>query len=321
MFYNIDGSDFEYRIKLKAFIENAYSINITSIDEHNRGFYGETWKVESNNNNRYFIKIIYSEKHAKKYMSSFNVLDFMNANGIDFVSKVIKAISGKQYLSFNEGILAMFDFVDGIHAKDNPITFIPYLVRIYNLPVLNIDVEKEDFSTNAFLHLEQQVEKLNNDIEILSIINKNLQLLIDVNDKQKHYSQLCKNKQKLFVITSGDIGGNSLVVDDKIKIIDCDWIKLAPPERDLWWYVQDLQQITDINISFQREGFNYSLDNEILGYYTFFSFIYFLTEIIDSFLFNPISRPEVIKKLIEHFEDGNCMLKCMENIRHLTEVC
>jgi hypothetical protein len=315
MYFNIDRRNLEYRNKLMAFIQKNYYLKIVSMNEHNRGFYGETWKIECNNNCNYFVKIIYFERHAKKYRKCFQILDYMEKNGIDFVSKVIKSNNNKPYLCFNEGTLAIFKFIDGVHAEDTPATFTSDIIKIYKLPKPNFKIERENFPTNIFSYLEQQIEKLKSDIEILNIINKNWDLLIDVNNKQNFFANLCKNKEQKFVITSGDIGGNTLIANNKIYVIDWDWIKLAPPERDYWWYVQNLNLITEINVLFHRYNFDYSLDSNILGYYAFSLYIYYLTEIIDSFLFNPISRPEVIKRLNDYFTEENCMLKCMENIK------
>jgi hypothetical protein len=238
----------------------------------------------------------------------------MKKNGIDFVSQVIKTAGGEPYLFFNKGVLAVFKFVNGVHAEDKPVTFVPYMVKIYNLPEPDFFVEREDFSTNSFPYLERQARQLKDDKEISDIINANWDLLNEVDQKLKTLVKICENKQKKLVITSGDIGGNSLVVDGKINIIDWDWIKLAPPERDFWWYVQDLNQITEINAAFRRESFDYSLDNDFLGYYACFSFIFFLMEILDSFLFNPVSRPEVMKRLIDYFDKDNHMIKSVNNI-------
>ena len=315
MYFNIESRNSEYRIILRSFIENNYSIKINSIDEHTRGFYGETWKIECNDNLKFFAKIIYFEKQEIKYRKCFRILDYMKENGIDFVSRTIKTVNGKSYISFNRGTLAVFKFAEGIHAEDKPAAFIPYMVKIYNLPRPEFKVEHEDFSADIFLYLKHQMKKLEGNKEILNIVNSNWGLLADISNKLNHFSQLCKKMNITSVITSGDIGGNSLVNNGRITIIDWDWIKLAPPERDFWWYVQDPNQITGINSGFHQENFEYVLDNNILGYYAFFSFIYFLTEIIDSFLYNPVSKPEVTKRLGEYFSEENCMFKCIRNVK------
>jgi hypothetical protein len=88
MYFNIDGRDENYYLKLKIFIEENYQLKIISIKEYNRGWYGETWKIECSNNCNYFVKIIYFEKQAKKYRQWFPVLNFMHLHGINYVSKV-----------------------------------------------------------------------------------------------------------------------------------------------------------------------------------------------------------------------------------------
>jgi DNA gyrase/topoisomerase IV subunit B len=105
MYFNIDDRNLEYRNNLKNFIENSYSLKIISINEYNRGFYGETWKIECIKNNIFFVKIIYFEKQAKKYRKCFEILDFMKDNGIDFVSQVIKTTGGNHYVFLTKELL------------------------------------------------------------------------------------------------------------------------------------------------------------------------------------------------------------------------
>ncbi|MDR1176456.1 MAG: hypothetical protein LBK83_13420 [Treponema sp.] len=126
------------------------------------------------------------------------------------------------------------------------------------------------------------------------------------------------NVSRFSILCVGDIGGNTMVHNGRYTIIDWDWVKLAPPERDFWWYIQFPEQIAEINASFKREGFDYVIDTNLTGYYAFYSYIYFLTEYIDCLLFNPASRPEIIQRLKEHFDENNFYRKNLRNAICLT---
>ena len=92
----------------------------------------------------------------------------------------------------------------------------------------------------------------------------------------------------------------------------CD--ELAPPERDFWWYIINPDQITEINELFKREGFDYSLEIDVIGYYAFYSYIYFLTEFVECLLFNPTSQSMVIPRLKEHFDENSYFKRVLRNI-------
>jgi hypothetical protein len=319
MYFNIDGRDEKYYHELKMFIEYEYRLNILSMKEHNRGWYGETWKIECDGNRGFFVKIVYYDKHAKKYQQCFPVLNFMRSRGIDFVSEVITARNGKPFLIFNGGTLAVFKFVDGVHIEDTPTTLVPLMVNIYKLPKPDFQIEREDFVTDVFRYLENQMAELrHSDDVIFEIVKSNWELLIDADKQRKRFSEICIQKSNVFVITSGDIGGNIMVHDGRYTIIDWDWVKLAPPERDFWWYIQFPEQIAEINASFKREGFDYVMDTDLISYYAFYSYIYYLTEYIDCLLFNPASRPEIIQRFKEHFDENDFFRKNLRNAICLT---
>jgi hypothetical protein len=318
MYFNIDGRDEKYYRELKMFIECEYQLNIFSMKEHNRGWYGETWKIECGDNRKFFVKIIYYDKHARKYQQCFPALNFMRFHGIDFVSEVITARNGKPFLIFNSGTLAVFKFVDGLHIEDKPATLVPLMVNIYKLPKPDFQIEREDFVTDVFEYLEKQMAELRySDDEIFKIVKSNWELLIDADNRRKQFSEICMQKSNMFVITSGDIGGNTIVHNGHCTIIDWDWVKLAPPERDFWWYIQFPKQIAGINASFKREGFDYVMDTGLISYYAFYSYIYYLTEYIDCLLFNPVSRPEIIQRLKEHFDENDFFQKNLRNALYL----
>jgi hypothetical protein len=314
MYFNIDGRNENYYLELKTFIEENYQLKIISMKEYNRGWYGETWKIKCNNNCNYFVKIIYFEKQAKKYQQCFPVLDFMHLHGIDYVSKVYYTQDNKSFILFNGGTLAVFDFAEGTHIEDNPKTLVPLMVNIYKLPKIKLCIEYETFMTDTFTYLQNQMDKLKHaDALVFQLVKSNWEFLIDINAKQNMYAEICRAKSNFFAITSGDIGGNTMVHDGHYTIIDWDWIKLAPPERDFWWYVQFPEQIDEINKLFKQYNFDYVIDSDLICYYAFFSYIYFLTEAIDCLLFNPVSQPEIIQRLKNHFDEDWYLRKNLQN--------
>ena len=314
MYFNIDNRSDTYRHELQAFLESEYLLSIVSMKEHKRGWYGETWKIECNNNCNYFMKIIYYDKQAIKYRQCFPVLNFMQFQGINYVSKVIAARNSKLYTIFNGGTLAVFKFVDGVHIVDKPITLVPLMVDIYKLPKPDFQIEQENFSSDIFTYIENQMCKLqHSDAAAFQIVKSNWELLIDINSRKEKYAEICRRKSNAFVITSGDIGGNTMVHDGHYTIIDWDWIKLAPPERDFWWYIQFPEQIAEINSTFKREGFDYTMNADLIGYYAFYSFLYYLAEAIDCLFFNPSSRPEIIQRLKDHFDEDFPLNKNLRN--------
>jgi hypothetical protein len=314
MYFNIDGRDEKYWLKLKSFIEENYQLKVISMKEYNRGWYGETWKIECNNNSSYFVKIIYFEKQAEKDRQSFSVLDFMHLHGIDYVSKVYNTQNNESFVLFNSGTLAVFDFAEGVHAEDKPKIIVPLMVNIYKLPKTDLYIERETFMTDTFAYLQSQMDKLQcADALASQLVKSNWEFLVDTNNKQNRYAEICGAKADFFAITSGDVGGNTLVHGGRYTIIDWDWIKLAPPERDFWWYVQFPEQIDEINRLFKQYGFDYVMDSDLIGYYAFFSYIYFLTETIDCLLFNPASQPEIIQRLKDHFDEDGYLRKYLRN--------
>jgi len=324
MWFNIDGRDKKYRDELGAFIERGYKIRIKSMKEHKRGWYGETWKIDCADGRHLFAKIIYFPKQATIYQRCFPVLEYMKNNGIDFVSQFIPAANGESYLTFKGGTLGLFKFVDGIHADnggtdDNPVRLAPYMVKIYNLPLPAFDVEREDYSYDTFAYLENQMRELKKkDPEAYGIVKANWDVMVSVNENKKRFAEICRKKQSRLYITSGDIGGNSLINDKgEIIIIDWDWIKLATPERDFCWYFKDPKLMDEINNAFAAAGFDYKLDMDIVSYWIYFNHIYFLTETIDCLLFNPLSRAQVIQRIKWHFDENMCFVQRLEHLEKL----
>ena len=73
MYSNQVRSD-EYKQRILDFIRREYGINSNGIYPTKRGFYGETWRLETSESN-YFLKAVYPDAHKSVYKASFPVID------------------------------------------------------------------------------------------------------------------------------------------------------------------------------------------------------------------------------------------------------
>jgi hypothetical protein len=120
IFYKKDHDE-TYIIQLIQCIEENYDLRILNIVSAKRGYHGETWKLITESDS-YFLKIVYFGVHKPRYMNSFSIVEYMNQNGIDFISRIIRTIDEHLYGFFNDGVLGIFNYVEGEHTEDYPLS-------------------------------------------------------------------------------------------------------------------------------------------------------------------------------------------------------
>ena len=104
--------DDAYINKLKDFIRAQYQLEPLSITPAKRGYYGETWRMDTADSS-YFLKLDYFPRHQETYKHSLPVIEYLRNNGIDFISAVVKTASGELCANFNSAVLAVFEWIDG----------------------------------------------------------------------------------------------------------------------------------------------------------------------------------------------------------------
>ena len=170
--------DNEYITNLKKHINKEYKLNIDRVKEASRGVDGETWIIYSDRK-KYFVKIAYYSSHKEKYINSINTLNIINKHKIKNINRIIKTSSKKNYTDFNDGILAIYSFVNGSIDYNYPYDkIIKYLVPIYKIIDDFRELKHEDFSINRLIEdTKKNIELCKKDKECNDILNKYNKLL------------------------------------------------------------------------------------------------------------------------------------------------
>ncbi len=278
----------DYISELRTFLIGTYGIAFCDIVPAKRGFFGETWKVTCADN-AYFVKIDYWDYHKESYRRSLSVVEFMIGNGISFVTPVIKTKTGALACDFNDGVLAMFPFIEGENIEDYPLgQLFERLVMVYKLDTKLLDIEVEDFGDQVIEAFHQLISKLplHNVYadRIREILRKKNDIIDRYADRLRLFSARCKEDTSGFCLTHGDAGGNCIIGNGHFTVVDWDQPKLGPIERDTWFFMHIEQQVIDIQSAFRNAGLTYTLNFDRFCYYCYFSFFYYLTEYLRSFL-------------------------------------
>lgn len=289
--YNKEHRDDKYINTLQSFLEDIYGLDIKSITEAKRGFYGETWKV-STDKETYFIKIDYCVIHQKKYIDSFSIIEHINQSGIDYINKIVKTKSGELYTFFGEGVLCVFGFINGENREDYPLKdLFNHLAPIYKISTSGIEIESEDFSSyhkDTFYKrcdiLKQHAQR--SSIKRLFKWLDSKKMTFDYRAKRfEKFIDLCKEDKSNFYITHGDAGGNVIIGEEnKFSIIDWDYPLLSPIERDTWYFICDPSNITMVNETLKEHGIDYTINEDRLAYYCYMMFFNYISEYMQCFI-------------------------------------
>lgn len=285
-----------------------YGFAIRNITPAKRGFFGETWKVQTDVTD-YFVKMDDWDFHKESYRNSLPVIDYMVDKGISFIPQIIKTKNGKLYCSFHGSSVAVFEYLPGDNHENYPVErLFEHLVQIYRLSpveaVLEI-LEKETFDTDVIDTFQKLRDEVELPVEAIKALHVSEPFISKYAERLKLFSDVCSVNLENFYITHGDAGGNCILDEKRFYIIDWDTVMYAPVERDAWFFMCDGQQIDKINDVLSQHNINYRLSWERLCYYCYYSFFYYLTEHMKSILStdNPDKKQLMTKKLSGYLTD------------------
>jgi len=284
--YSAVQRDEAFLRRLRAFIEEVYPIQPKAIIPANRGFYGETWRVDSLRGS-FFAKLDCSP-HQGVYERSFPVIEHLCAHGIDFICKIVKTRDNRLYTNFEGGVLGLFDWIDGENRQDEQSKPHEYqmLAKVYSVDASGLAIPREDFSAHAadaYFERRTRVE----DESILALLEAKRTEIDACAQQLRRFSERCAGDDTGFVITHADAGGNVLVRDtpacgEQYYLIDWDTPRLAPPERDAWFCMHWPWAMRAFHDALRQNGIGYTLRPERLAYYCYYMYFYYLNEILDA---------------------------------------
>ncbi len=288
--------DEEYINSLKTFIQEKYNIAPISITPAQRGYYGETWRLETKTN-KYFVKLDYFPRHQKLFQNSLPVVNYLCNNGIDFINKVVKTSGGELHSVFNSAVLGIFEWIDGenIETDGTKIPEYQMLCKIYPLTVQGFDIPTIEFSNSTAIRFYGELEKLKNaplsdsNRAVLEILEQKSEKLSRRAKRLAHFASICQNDRSDFYITHGDAGGNFFVGGDRNYIIDWDEVMYAPLERDAWVMCCRDWARKLFNDRLKGNNINYQLRPERLAFYCYHMFFLYLSEFLEDFLLHGVS--------------------------------
>ena len=288
----------EYKLLLRGFIKHEYGIESVDITPAKRGYYGETWRLNTVNAG-YFLKLVYPAVHRGIYESSFPIIRHLCDHGIDFISRIVKSKNGGSSAHFDGAVLGVFDWIDGEHIETDATKIPEYqmMAKVYTVPPDNIPIPHEDFSGKSADRFFEQWNALN-DEQLLSLLEKNRTKLEHRAERLKYFSDKCKGDTAEFFITHGDAGGNLIVNGGKYCIVDWDNPMHAPPERDAWVMCSRDWARDAFHTALRQNGILHTLRLERLAYYCYYFFFFYLTSYLDGFTLTDTIRE------IEEYIDG-----------------
>ncbi len=282
MYSNVKHDD-KFIQKLAGFIKENYKLDVISVKEATRGFYGETWAIDTAQK-KYFAKLISAEYQQGKYRSSFGVMDFLINCDIDFIPSILKTVEGNLYTNFGEGVLGIFDFVEGENREDYQLEeLLSRLIRIYQIYPKGIKIPADDYGNHDIEFYEKSIEKLQVSKTIVykktyGIIVQNKAFLDECMKHLKWITSRLNNKDIRRFITHGDAGGNVIIDEDRFWIIDWDDPVLATIERDIWFFAPYVDIKRMMNKLLVQNCIEYKISDELIAYYTYKSLFYYLNE-------------------------------------------
>lgn len=304
--YNDVMRDRAYIDRLSAFMRDEYGLRAQSMSPATRGYYGETWRMDAGGKS-YFVKLDYMPRHRELFRGSLPVVDYLNRNGIDFISRVERTRSGELSAEFNGAAVGVFDWIEGRNVETDATKAPEYqlLSRVYQLSRPGFDIPRVEYSDasahsccalwNRLKERPQQNERAG----VLELLDRNAHLIERSAVRLSDMAVRARAAGQELFLTHGDAGGNFYIGCDRAYILDWDEVMYAPLERDAWVMCCRDWARALFDDTMRRAGLDYRLNLDVLAFYCYHMFFFYLGEFLDDAL-----HFDMRARLEQYFYDG-----------------
>lgn len=286
---NTEQREEGYKRRLMEELKRQYGIHPLRIVPAKRGFYGETWNVRGEEGS-WFLKMDFLPFHQKRFQNSLTVMEYLCANGIDFIGTIIRTKDNQLSGRFDTAIMGLFEWVDGENVETNETKKPEYelLCNIYRLTRPGLPIPSAEFSDAAAVRFYKQWELLRQasgtdaNLAVLSVLERFRGRIAHSASRLSELSRLCRRENCPLFLTHGDAGGNFFVRagGGKAYLFDWDEVMYAPLERDAWvmgcfdW----ARKLFDDTL--RAYNISYQLRRERLAFYCYHMDFFYLGEML-----------------------------------------
>lgn len=279
--------DESYIRRLRAALRAQYGIEAYRITPAERGYYGETWKVQTASGD-YFLKIDALPFHRVRFRRGLSVVDYLCGCGVDFAGEVVRTRRGELCWTFDGAAAGLFACIDGKNVETDQTKPAEYqmLCQVYRLTKPWLGLPAATFSDEAAGEFYRRWEalaaapKTEGDRALLALLEKFRDSHLHCARQLSRLAARCGQEKSPLYLTHGDAGGNFFAGKTQNYILDWDEAMYAPPERDAWvmgcyGWARDLFDDT-----LAANGVDGRLSMERLAYYCFHMYFFYLNEFL-----------------------------------------
>lgn len=273
--------------KLISWLNKNYNLEIMTAKALPQGAIGDSYVIEDSNHKKYFLKIhltsVLNIDNPHGLDTTLKLTSLFHDEGINSVPYPIKRRDGRLEGKFEKYSILITNYIDGHSpkiSKDVVIKVAELIARIHQVNNNDTNLPKEPFDLSYANELKKYLLTLDKKENLNEQQQKLGDLLLahqtQLNKHLDQLSELCnkvKQKENTLVITHGDLIADNLIKDNigNVFIVDWDWARLSPPERDLWFFMGEFGQ--DFIKTYKKHNSKQKIDLDYLSFYMYKRYI------------------------------------------------